>query len=54
MAELSKKHGMEMFQSGDTAHLQDVNDMQDLIKSPDTMKDWFEQKRKEFDALPEE
>ena len=53
MAEMSKKHGMEMFQKGDTAHLNAMNEMQDLMKNPQAMQQWFEDKRKEFDALPE-
>ena len=51
MAELSKKHGMEMFQSGDKAHLKAMNEMQELMKSPDAMTKWFDQKKKQFDAL---
>jgi hypothetical protein len=53
MAEMSKKHGMEMFQSGDAEHLQALNDMQELMQSPEAMNEWFENKRREFDALPE-
>jgi len=53
IAELSKKHGMEMFQKGDQAHLNAMNEMKELMKNPDAMKDWFENKRKEFNALPE-
>jgi len=53
MADLSKKHGMEMFQLGDEAHLKAMNDMQELMQSPDAMAEWFNNKRKEFDALPE-
>jgi len=51
IAEMSKQHGMEMFQKGDEAHLNAMNEMQELMKSPETMKNWFEDKRKEFDAL---
>ena len=54
MADLSKKHGMEMFQKGDHAHLSAMNEMRELMKTPDAMKDWFENKRKEFEALPED
>ena len=54
MADLSKKHGMEMFQKGDQAHLNAMNEMRELMKTPDAMKDWFENKRKEFEALPED
>ena len=53
MAELSKKHGMEMFQKGDAAHLEAMQKMKELMQSPDAMNQWFENKRKEFDALPE-
>lgn len=52
MAEMSKKHGMEMFQTGDAAHLGAMNEMKELMQSPDAMQAWFEGKRKEFDALP--
>ena len=53
MAELSKQHGMEMFQKQDVAHLKAMEDMQLLMKKPDAMQQWFESKRKEFDDLPE-
>jgi len=49
----SKKHAMEMFQKGDEPHLKAMNEMQELMKSPDDMNEWFENKRKEFNALPE-
>jgi hypothetical protein len=52
IAEMSKKHGMEMFQKKDAPHLQAMSEMQKLMKSPDDMKEWFEGKRKEFDKLP--
>ena len=52
MAELSKKHGMEMFQKGDETHLKAMKEMQQLMQSPDDMKAWFESKKKEFDNLP--
>ena len=53
IAEMSKKHGTEMFQKGDEAHVKAMGDMQQLMKSPDAMAAWFENKRKEFEALPE-
>jgi len=52
IAQLSKKHGMEMFQTNDAAHLKAMNEMQSLMQSPNAMKEWFENKRREFDALP--
>jgi len=53
MTELSKKHGMEMYQSGDEKHVKAMKEMQELMNSPEDMKAWFDNKRKEFDALPE-
>ena len=53
IAEMSKKHGMDMFQKNDEAHLKAMNDMQQLMQKPEAMGEWFENKRKEFNALPE-
>jgi len=53
IAKMSKKHGMEMFQKNDEPHLKAMNKMTELMKTPDKMNDWFENKRKEFDGLPE-
>jgi predicted small metal-binding protein len=53
IAEMSKKHGIEMFQKNDEPHLKAMNEMQELMKSPENMKVWFENKRKEFDKLPD-
>lgn len=51
IAEMSKKHGMEMFQKGDEAHLKAMGEMQQLMKTPEAMQEWFSNKRKEFEAL---
>jgi len=53
IAELSKKHGIEMFQNGDEGHINAMNDMRGLMKIPQAMREWFDNKRKEFDSLPE-
>jgi hypothetical protein len=53
MADQSKKHGMEMFQAGDAAHLKAMNEMQALMQAPEAMGEWFAAKRTEFDALPD-
>jgi hypothetical protein len=50
---MSKKHGMEMFQMGDKPHLKAMNEIQELMKLPDAMNEWYENKRKEFYALPD-
>lgn len=54
MAALSKRHGMEMFQKRDQAHLEVMEGMKSLMADPAAMKTWFDEKRREFDALPEE
>lgn len=54
IADMSKKHGMEMFQKGDELHIKAMNEMLETMKNPESMKEWFEQKRKEFEALPED
>ena len=53
ISELSKQHGMEMFQKNDEAHLEAMNKMRALMTSSDSdaMKNWMKSKRDEFDAL---
>lgn len=53
IANMSKKHGMDMFQKGDAAHLEAMNEMKDLMQNPQSMQEWFEKKKNEFDALPD-
>lgn len=54
IAGMSKQHAMEMFEKKDAEHLQAMNEVQELMKKPEVMKQWFENKKKEFEALPEE
>lgn len=51
IAELSKKHAMEMFQKQDAPHLQAMAEMQELMKSPEAMQQWFTERKNEFEAL---
>lgn len=53
IAELSKQHGMEMFQQNDEAHIKAMDEMKVLMQNPAEMQNWFESKKKEFEALPE-
>jgi hypothetical protein len=55
ISDLSKQHGMEMFQKNDKAHLEAMNKMRELMVSADSdaMKNWMNAKREEFDALPD-
>ena len=52
MAELSRQHGMEMYQKGEEAHLKAMDEMKNLMQKSEAMKEWFEEKRNEFVALP--
>ncbi len=54
IGEMSKQHGMEMFQKKDEAHLKTMNEMQELMQNPEAMKDWFASKKREFEELPED
>ena len=54
MAEMSKNHGMTMFYRGDQAHIKAMEKMQELMHSPEDMNKWFDAKKKEFEALPED
>jgi hypothetical protein len=54
IAAMSKQHGMEMFQKNDEAHLNAMKKMQELMKIPEAMKNWFDNKKKEFNELPED
>jgi len=54
MAEMSKQHGMEMFQKQDEAHLNAMSEMKKLMQKPEAMKNWFENKKNEFEALPDD
>lgn len=51
IAEMSKQHGMEMFQRKDPDHLKAMGEMQKLMQDPKSMQEWFDGKRKEFEAL---
>ena len=54
IAELSKKHGMEMFGKNDETHLKAMKEMIGLMSDPDAMQEWMDDKRKEFEALAED
>lgn len=54
MVELSKQHGKAMFEQQDPAHLKAMSEMRTRMQDPDAMTRWFEARRQEFDALPQE
>ena len=51
MAEISRKHGMEMLEQGDQAHIEAMEKMKELMSDPEAMKKWFETVQKKFDSL---
>jgi predicted small metal-binding protein len=55
ISDLSKQHGMEMFQKNDQPHLQAMHKMRELMQTADSnkMQDWLKSKRAEFEALPD-
>lgn len=53
IAEMSKNHGVEMFQNGDEAHLEAMSQMKELMNDPNSMQKWMDDKRKEFESLSE-
>lgn len=54
MADLSKKHGMEMAEKTDKQHIKVMEKMKEGMNDPKAMKKWIEERQKEFDALPED
>ena len=53
LTELSKQHGMEMFQKQDAAHLESMAKIMQLMQSPQAMNAWMDERKLEFEALPE-
>ena len=54
IAELGKRHGMEMYQKGDDDHIRAMSEMGKLMGTPEAMNEWMERKRREFEAIPDE
>jgi len=55
ISDLSKQHGMEMFQKNDMPHVKAMHKMRELMQSAESnrMQEWLKDKRAEFDALPD-
>ena len=54
VVQLSKQHGMQMFQAQDSAHLKLMAEVSVLMQNPEVMQSWFENKQKEFTNLTED
>ncbi len=53
IAELSKQHGIDMYQKQDAAHLEAMKKKSELMQNPAAMENWYDSKRREFAALPD-
>ena len=49
----SQAHGREMFGKNDPDHLKAMKYMSRLMESPEAMQTWMDNKRKEFNDLPD-
>ncbi|MGF1721137.1 DUF1059 domain-containing protein [Vibrio kyushuensis] len=54
MVEISKQHGMEMFQVHDNQHLEAMDKIKQMMADPEAMKQWYERKKDEFEQLSED
>lgn len=54
IAKMVSMHAREKVQQGDTAHISAMNEMRAQMASPDAMQAWMDEKRRAFDALPDE
>lgn len=53
IAQISKEHGMAMFEKNDQAHLDAMKKMRAMMSEPDAFEKWYATKEKEFEQLPE-
>lgn len=51
IAALSKKHGKEMFDMGDQAHLDAMSAMREIMHTEGAMKKWMKEKMDLFESL---
>jgi hypothetical protein len=51
MAQLSRAHAMEMMNKNDIPHIQAMENMKNLMKTPSAMQQWMADKSKEFNAI---
>ncbi|MCG8686825.1 MAG: hypothetical protein MI892_18235 [Desulfobacterales bacterium] len=54
IAQMSQRHGMEMFEKKDEAHIKAMNKIKKLMSDPKDMEAWMKKKQDEFEALPED
>lgn len=53
IAQISRRHGMEMMAANDADHLKAMDAMKELMKTPGALNEWFEKKKETFENLPD-
>ncbi len=53
LQEKVKAHGVEMFMKQDAAHMGAIQKMMAMMSNPEEMNKWMDEKRAEFDTLPD-
>jgi hypothetical protein len=54
IAMMVSKHAREMVQQGDEAHIDAMNEMRKSMVSPEAITAWMDEKRKAYNALPDD
>ena len=54
VASLSRQHGAKMHNEQDPEHLKAMAEIHQLMQDPAAMKAWFDEKRRLFEATPED
>jgi predicted small metal-binding protein len=54
IAKKAQEHGSEMASKGEESHLEVMDKMREMMVDPNAMKAWMEDKKQEFDDLPED
>jgi hypothetical protein len=52
LAMMVSKHARDLVQQGDAAHIQAMNEVRKNMTSPEAINVWMDDKRKAFNALP--
>lgn len=53
IALMVSKHAREKVAQGDASHIEAMNEMRKSMTSPEAAKAWMDEKRKAFNALPD-
>jgi len=54
IAAMRQQHGMDMFEKQDADHLAAMQAMRQLMHAPDAMQKWYNERKAEFENLPDD